>query len=187
MEFLRQKWGAATDRRPAVFLDRDGTLIKHQEVFASAEEILPFEGVGKALAHLQQQGYLLIVVTNQPNVEKGLNTEEQIQEQHEHLRGLLAKTGAIFDAAYACPHKYPSTCTCRKPEIGMIQAAQEDFDIDMEKSWLIGDTGRDMETGKRARLHTIQVLTGGDTDKHFDTKGEFTAKNFSEAVRFIKI
>ena len=184
MKIVRQKWSTQEKRMPAIFLDRDGTLIEGRKVLASLDEVRLLSGVSEGLKKMQRAGYLLVVVTNQPNIERGDNTEKQILAQNDRLRALLSETGITLDAAYACPHKYPSTCTCRKPELGMIVQAQEDFEIDMSRSWFIGDTGRDMETGARAGLRTIK-LKGDDLDTHFKTVGDFSAVDISAAAEII--
>ena len=187
MMMLAKVWSKKNrTKRPAVFLDRDGTLIKHREVSSKMSHMQPLPGVPAALAKLQKFGYLLIIVTNQPNIEKGVVSALQTIRLHRHLYQLLRAKGVRLDAVYVCPHRYPSTCTCRKPGQAMIKRARKDFNIDMKKSWFIGDTGRDMETGKRAGLRTIFVKTGeGSKDPHFKTKGQYNAEDFSDAAAYV--
>jgi D-glycero-D-manno-heptose 1,7-bisphosphate phosphatase len=175
----------------AFFIDRDGTLIEQVEVLNTPSQLTLLPGVGEALANLRERGFLLIGITNQPSVEKGLITEEQLVAVHEALQEKLAESGARLDAIYTCPHQYRAEgqCACRKPGIGLIEQAQAAFPIDMEKSWLVGDRLRDVETGRRAGLKTILVSTGGVSkdDTFFpDAKPDHAIGNLSEILSFIE-
>lgn len=185
MNIVSQVWSEKPERMPALFLDRDGTLIEGRKVFSSIDEIRLLPRVSMGLKKILEVGYLLIVVTNQPNIEKAINTMEEIRGQNERLRSLLAEGGVLLDAAYTCPHTYPSGCKCRKPELGMIEAAQKDFSIDMGHSWFVGDTGRDMETARRAGISGVRVEST-NPDTHFEsTKGDFSVKTTAEALELI--
>jgi histidinol-phosphate phosphatase family protein len=185
---LRQVWARKNRAvQPAVFLDRDGTLIRSRLRVSQLEHVRPFVNADRALARLRELGYLLIVVTNQPMIETGEITIEQVKELNAYLRRLLIKEGVSLDAIYTCPHRRAAGCSCKKPELGLIRAAQKDFQIDMTQSWLIGDTRTDMETGKRAQLATILVQTGvrGKDKWYVETPAKYEAKNLLHAVRII--
>ena len=173
--------------RPAIFLDRDGTLIRHRLVASKKEHMRPFGSVAKGLQLLQAAGHLLIVITNQPNIEKGLSTIAETKKRNEEMAEFLQKKKVTLDAVYFCPQTYTTGCDCRKPELGLLKAAQKDFSIDMKKSWMIGDTTTDMELGSRARIKTILVKTGnGGKDKRFyKTKGTYVAKDVQAAAKII--
>lgn len=176
--------------RPAIFVDRDGTLIELVEALTESAQLKLLPGVGEAIAELNRRGFLVLVVTNQPIVEKGLLTREGLAKIHEKLRTDLAYAGAQVDGIYACPHQYRAEgqCTCRKPGVGLIEQAQKDFLIDMAKSWFVGDRLRDVETGKRAHLHTVQVATGGpsaDDEFFLDTTPDYVAADLAAAVRLV--
>jgi histidinol-phosphate phosphatase family protein len=188
MKPLRQVWAPKNrTTQPAVFLDRDGTLIHSRLCVSQLEHVRPFVNADRALARLRDLGYLLIVVTNQPMIETGEITIEQVKELNAYLCKLLVKQGVSLDAIYTCPHRRATGCFCKKPELGLLRAAQKDFRIDMTQSWFIGDTRTDMETGKRAQLATILVQTGvGGKDKWYvETPGIYEAKNLLQAVRII--
>jgi len=188
LKLVAQVWRKSKAKRPVVFLDRDGTIINFKEEVRTPSQIHLLRGTGVALRSLSERGFVLVLVTNQPIIEKKVITSAQLKKIHEHLRRVLKKQGAVLDAAYTCPHQYGTNCTCRKPEIGLIKQAQKDLSIDMKKSWFIGDTSRDMETGRRAKLKTILVKTGkaGKDVPSFKAKGNYTATSIVEAARIVK-
>jgi len=178
-------------KKPAVFIDRDGTLIEQVEVLTEPSQLKLLPGVAEAIADLNRCGFLVIGLTNQPIVEKGLLTLDGLEKIHDVLKATLARAGAHLDAVYTCPHRYRAEgqCECRKPGLKLIRDAQADFDIDMEHSWLIGDRLRDIETGRRAHLKTIFVKTGGESDDDAffpDAKPDYVAKDLAAAVTLIK-
>src|SRR6266481_545830 len=171
-----------------VFLDRDGTLIQFHGEPTQAEHIRVLKSAAPAVKILNDLGYLTIVVTNQPIIEKGIITRKQGDALNGLLVSRLKKSGARIDAAYLCPHKYPSTCKCRKPGIGMIKAAQKKFKIDLKKSFIVGDSTRDVMTGLNAKLKTILVKTGegGKDRKFFDVDADYTVKDVLGAAKLIQ-
>lgn len=180
--------------RPAVFLDRDGTIIKFVDVLAESSQVELLPGAAEAIAELNRREFFVIGLTNQPNIEKGLLTEEGLKVIHDHLQKMLAESGAHLDAIYTCPHKYRppgdsvQQCACRKPGIKLIEDAQKDFSIDMASSWFVGDRLRDVETGKRAHIKTILVATGGpNKDDIFfpEAKPDCVAEDLLASVQII--
>lgn len=185
---IGQKWSKKnTTLRPAIFLDRDGTLIRHRSLVLKKEHMRPFVTVAP-LAQLKKAGFLLIGITNQPPIEKGEIPVAIAEMLNETLQKNLKKYGVALDAIYTCPHRHATGCACKKPQLGMLKAAQKDFRIDMSHSWLLGDTHTDMETGKRAKLKTILLATGSTTkDKqYFSTQGTYTVRNLSRATAQIE-
>jgi D-glycero-D-manno-heptose 1,7-bisphosphate phosphatase len=180
------------EKRPAVFLDRDGTIIKQVEELTDTAQLELIPGAADAIADLNWRGFFVIVITNQPNIEKGLLTQEGLAAIHKALEDKLAASGARLDAIYTCPHAYRAhgQCECRKPGLKLIQDAQSEFPIDMEHSWFIGDRLRDIETGKRAKLKTILVQTGGEDkkdDEFFpDAKPDHVAQDLAAAVHIVQ-
>ena len=155
------------DTRPAVFLDRDGTLIREVGYLRRPEQVELLPHTIQALHQLQDCGYRLIVVTNQSGVARGYFTEADVQAVHRHLTTLLLKAGIQIDAFYYCPHhpegtiaSYRRQCRCRKPSPGMIEQALREFAIDLSHSAVIGDKASDILLGKQMGLTTILVLTG---------------------------
>ena len=184
-----------TENKPAVFIDRDGTIVFFVDVLSEPSQVKLLPGAAEAIADLNRRGFLVIALTNQPNIEKGLLTQDGLKAIHDLLQKQLAESGARLDAIYTCPHKYrPPTdpmpqCECRKPGLKLLEDAQAEFPIDMAKSWFIGDRLRDVETGRRAHLKTILVPTGGSSkdDEFFsDTKPDYTADDLLAAVRLIR-
>lgn len=149
----------------AVFLDRDGVL-NHDSgyVFRSADlKILP--GVPEALRALKDAGYLLLVVTNQSGIARGMFSEADVAVFHDHLRAeIMRQGGPDFDGIYTCPHhpdgndpQYAITCQCRKPQPGLIQNAARDFNVDLGSSWMIGDKDSDASAARAAGVRAILI------------------------------
>lgn len=143
--------------RPAIFLDRDGTLIEEVNYLSRVEDLLVFPFAAEALRRLKQAGFLLIVVTNQSGIGRGIYTEADMHLIHDAIQQRL---GGAIDGFYFCPHLPCDACECRKPKLGMIEAAARDLNVDIGGSWMVGDKAIDVETGKRAGMRTALVLTG---------------------------
>ncbi len=153
--------------QPAIFLDRDGTILKEIPYLDSARraELLP--GVAEALATLHRAGALLIVVTNQSGVARGLLDEGTLLAIHSKIDAELAAHGARVDAYYHCPHHHvvgipPNRrrCRCRKPRSGLLRRAMEDFEIDLERSAGVGDDLRDLQAFAGLGMPSVLVGTG---------------------------
>ncbi|MEO7538424.1 MAG: HAD family hydrolase [Pyrinomonadaceae bacterium] len=143
--------------QPAVFIDRDGTLVEEVNYLSKVEDLHLFPFTAEAIRVLKSNGFLVIVVTNQSGIGRGIYDEAAMHAIHDQIQVEL--DGAI-DGFYFCPHLPCDGCTCRKPKLGMIEAACSDLEIDMAGSWIIGDKGIDVETGQFAKLRTALVLTG---------------------------
>ncbi|OGZ00136.1 MAG: hypothetical protein A2945_00390 [Candidatus Liptonbacteria bacterium RIFCSPLOWO2_01_FULL_52_25] len=181
--------------RSAVFLDRDGTIIRQVELLHKVSEVKLLPGVAQAIREFNRLGYVTVIVTNQPVVARGISTPKEVDAIHAFLMGRLKKGGAKIDAVYFCPHhpeatlkKYRMKCKCRKPEIGMILQAAKKHGIDLKKSFMVGDSTRDTQAGNRAKLKTILVKTGkgGKDVWQFEAKPDFVVKDLNAAVRVIK-
>lgn len=144
-------------KRPAIFLDRDGTLIEEVNYLHRVEDLRLFPFTPPAVRRFKEAGYLVLVVTNQSGIGRGIYTEDDMHAIHDAIQNEL---DAAIDAFYFCPHLPCDGCECRKPELGMINAALRDHDIEIENSWMIGDKKIDIETGKRAGTKSALVLTG---------------------------
>jgi D-glycero-D-manno-heptose 1,7-bisphosphate phosphatase len=178
----------------AVFFDRDGTLINDPGYLNHPDQVLLLEGAAEALRELHGLGYKTVVVSNQSGVARGIVTEEMLDKIHERLRELLAAKGATLDKIYYCPdhpdgvvEQYRKDSDWRKPKPGMLLAAAQEMDIDLAKSWMIGDADRDMEAGRSAGCRTILVSTArsehASTDK---SRPDHVAVNMREAVNIVK-
>ena len=146
-----------TKRQPAVFLDRDGTLIEEVNFLSRVEDLRLFPYTPNAVRLLKDNGFLIIVVTNQSGIGRGIFDEASMHAIHDQIQ---AELSGMIDAFYFCPHIPSDGCRCRKPNIGMIESAMDDFDIDLENSWMIGDKNIDIRAGRRANVQTGLVLTG---------------------------
>ncbi len=153
--------------RPAVFLDRDGTIIEERGYLDKLEAIALFADTTIALRLLREAGYALVLVTNQAGVARGFFDEAFVQEAHRHLAGLLAAEGITLDGYYYCPHhpdgvirEYSHVCRCRKPGPGMVEQAVRDLDIDVDRSFVVGDKWLDVELATNAGARGILVRTG---------------------------
>lgn len=142
---------------PAVFLDRDGTLIEEVNFLHRVEELRFFDFTDEAISLLKDNNYLIIVVTNQSGIGRNIFDEDAMHGIHEKIQADLSSN---LDAFYFCPHLPAEGCACRKPGVGMIEKALEEFNIDAEKSWMIGDKAIDIQAGKNAGMKTALVLTG---------------------------
>jgi D-glycero-D-manno-heptose 1,7-bisphosphate phosphatase len=157
--------------RRAVFLDRDGTInVDHGYVFRAGEfEFIP--GAPEAIRRLKDAGFLVIVVTNQAGIARGLYSEADVHELHRHLDRELARHETSIDAYYYCPHHpekgtppYRRDCACRKPFPGMLLQAAADFPLNLGGSFLVGDKLSDIEAGLAAGCKPILVETGYGAD-----------------------
>lgn len=174
-----------------VFLDRDGTLNYDPGYLKVAAELKLLAGVGPALARLKGAGAKLVVVTNQSGVGRGIITLKDLEAIHARLEGLLEQEGAALDAIYFCPHHPDDRCRCRKPEVGMVERAVSELQLDLRRSYLIGDHARDIQlahrVGAKAILLTPVLLDAQslETLKVEQAMPDAVAKSMAEAVDWI--
>jgi histidinol-phosphate phosphatase family protein len=167
----------------AAFLDRDGVINRKPpegQYVTRWEEIQILPGVPEAIALLTQAGFHVLAISNQRCVAKGLLTVSELDEIHKRMCDQLAAAGAVLEKVYYCPHDYQPPCTCRKPAPGLIFTAARDYGIDLEKSWMIGDSDIDMEAGKSAGCRTIKILNAGVAQSN---GADLHAGSLLEAVR----
>ncbi|SHL65971.1 D,D-heptose 1,7-bisphosphate phosphatase [Nitrosospira sp. Nsp11] len=155
---------ARMTQETAVFIDKDGTLVQDVPYNVDPANVRLTAGAGKALRHMKNAGYQLIVISNQSGVAKGLFEERELLPVNERIRTLLEPYGVEVDAFYYCPHGPGDSCACRKPKPGMILRAAADHVIDLKRSWMIGDILHDVEAGNRAGCYTIHLDNGGETE-----------------------
>ncbi len=180
----------------AVFLDRDHTIIDDPGYLSDPDQVKLLPGVELALKSLRQAGYLLVVVTNQSGVARGMFTEQTLKTIHAELQRRLEEKGARLDAIYYCPfhpeaqvEKYAKDSELRKPKPGMLLKAAEDLDIDLSASWMVGDSPRDVEAGQRAGTRTVRIRHPGEQlprDQVGDVaQPDYTVRNLVDAARVI--
>ncbi len=177
--------------RPALFCDRDGCLIVEKNFLSDPQQVELYRGVSAALKRAASSGYLLIVVTNQSGIARGLLSENDAIGVNERLRGLLAEEGVRLDAIYYCPHHpdFGETCNCRKPNRGMVDMALADFAIDLERSWVIGDKIADAQLARNVGAKPVLVLTGYGLTESKRLPADLTTiplvEDFAAAVDYI--
>ncbi|MFM8433028.1 MAG: D-glycero-alpha-D-manno-heptose-1,7-bisphosphate 7-phosphatase [Bacteroidota bacterium] len=156
-----------SDRKKAVFLDRDGVINRERGDYTwLLEDFVLNEGLVEALCALQRSGYMLIVISNQSGISKGIYSRDQVEYLHAQLTRNLKNKGVVLEEIYYCPH-HPdfSKCICRKPDSLMIEKAVARFNIDKDSSWFIGDAQRDMDAAVRAGVRAIRVVANEPLDK----------------------
>jgi D-glycero-D-manno-heptose 1,7-bisphosphate phosphatase len=146
--------------RPAVFLDRDGTLVIERGYLSDPADIALLPGVAHALRKLQAAGYPLVVVSNQSGVGRGLFPESRVHEAMAQLRLALRARGVELDAIYFCPHRPDAGCDCRKPGVALLERAADDLQLALKRSAMVGDKLLDVETGHNAGAFGLLVRTG---------------------------
>ena len=185
------------NRQRAIFLDRDGTVNRKNGLVYREEQLALEDGVVEAIREINRSGYLAILVTNQPVVARGLCSVEDVENIHKKLETLLGREGVYLEDIRFCPHHpdkgypeenptYKIPCHCRKPDIGMLEECAERYNIDLEKSWMVGDTTMDIQTGKNAGTRTALVLTGdAGKDGKYNAKPDLVCKDLGQAVKMI--
>jgi D-glycero-D-manno-heptose 1,7-bisphosphate phosphatase len=178
----------------AVFLDRDGTLNEDPGYISDPENVILYPDTGDALALLKKYGFLLIVISNQSGIARGLMTRDEVDAVNDRINQQLSEFKVKIDAFYYCP-SHPDfsseeECICRKPSPKLIFEAAKEFNIDLNSSYFIGDTVADVQCGKNAGIKTVLVKTGKgeesfsilQKDNIFPT---FVAENLFNACKFI--
>jgi D,D-heptose 1,7-bisphosphate phosphatase len=188
---------ALYNKQKCVFLDRDGTMNIYKGLLSKVQEFELESRVSEAIKELNNSGYLSIVITNQTVIARNLCTIEELQKIHGKMEMLLAESGAYIDDLYFCPHhpdsgyeeenkRYKIKCHCRKPQIGLLKKAIEKYNIDVSKSYFIGDTTVDIQTGINAKCKTILLKTGeAGEDQKYKVVPNYKAENLYEAVSLI--
>lgn len=184
--------------RPAVFLDRDGTVNEQMGYINHISRFHLLPGAADAIRLLNQQGIPVVVVSNQSGLARGYFPEELLEEVHWKMKNMLAEEGAYLDGIYICPHhpeakkiQYRQVCTCRKPKTGLLEQAALDLRLDLARSFLVGDRWSDIECAVRAGCTPVLVLTGYGKGEYMyigperEIRPEFVAENLLEAVRWI--
>lgn len=184
-------------KQKCIFLDRDGTINKYVGSLKTAEQVELEQGAAEALRLINESEYLAIVITNQPVVARGECSFDELERIHNRIYTLLGKEGAYLDGLYYCPH-HPDKgyagevaalkfdCDCRKPKVGMLKKAESDFNADLAKSWFIGDTTMDVQTGINAGMRTV-ILETGDSRKNekYDVRADAVCHDLLSAVRYV--
>lgn len=182
---------------PAVFFDRDGSINEDIGYVSRPGDLVVYPWAAEAIRLVNQSAMKAIVITNQSGIARGMYTEETLHQIHERLRQEVSRKGAHIDAFYYCPHhpkigdrRYRQICLCRKPLPGMLQQAAREHDIDISRSYLIGDKSSDIKAATNAGAKGVLVLTGYGRETYDDRESWpceplFVAKDLLEAVKLI--
>lgn len=181
-----------------LFLDRDGTINREVDFLRSPEELELIPGSAEAIYEANRSGWRVVVITNQSGIARGLLTEHDLDSVHDALRQRLAEKNASLDRIYYCPHHpdfgeppYRTSCDCRKPATGMLARAANELDIDLSRSFVIGDRMIDVQTGNNGGVTSILVLTGYGKDelelcRRQRARIDFIADDLRDAMGFVK-
>lgn len=180
--------------RPAVFLDRDDTLIEDRGYIGNPDDVRLVPGAAEAVRRLSEAGYLVVVVSNQSGIARGLFDEDDLAAVHSRFEALLRESGAALDAAYYCPYldgdaakveEYRRNSELRKPKPGMLLKAADDLDIDLARSWMVGDSDRDVEAGRCAGCRTVLVRKA-DERSNGTSEATHVAATVLDAARILE-
>jgi D-glycero-D-manno-heptose 1,7-bisphosphate phosphatase len=172
----------ANELSAAVFIDRDGTIMHDADYCSHPKQVKTFPGVSEALGHLRSKGFKLIIITNQSGIGRGLFTVDQYRAVEAELSRQLGD--GLIDATYFCPDVPGQHSNHRKPSPGMILQAKREHQIDLTRSFFIGDKEIDAECGRNAGVRTIRVQTGFDRDIT-GSAADWTAKDLPAAAQII--
>lgn len=167
--------------KKVIFLDRDGVINQDYGYVYKIEDFKFIDGVFEACRSFKKLGYEIVVVTNQSGIARGYYSEEEFLKLTSYMQNEFLKNGISILKTYYCPHLPNSNCECRKPKTGMILKALDEFDISLEKSWLIGDKLSDIECAKNANIKN-RVLIDTKYEKNSDF---FVAKNLFDSLKYI--
>ncbi len=182
------------NKQKAIFIDRDGVINKYKGFVRKVEDIELCDGVCDAIGLINRSEYLAIIITNQPVIARGECTFEQVDEMFAKIETLLGKSGVYIDGVYYCPHHPHSgfegevkelkiECNCRKPKIGLLEQAAQDFNIDLSQCYMIGDSNVDIQTGINAGIPQIRVVSNLIEQEKLPCTKE--CQNLLEAVKYI--
>jgi len=189
---------AKTDKRPAVFLDRDGTINEQMGYINHISRFHLLPGVGHAIRLLNERQVPAVVISNQSGLARGYFPAELLDEVHRLMEDSLLREGARLDGIYVCPHhpeakeeKYRLTCQCRKPKTGLFIRAAEELNLDLARSYVVGDRWTDLKAAAACEAKGVLVLTGyGRGELQYVGPRQalaphFVAEDLQKAVRWI--
>ena len=174
--------GSSDDSWPAVFLDRDGTLMRDVDYCGDPAKVEVFPGAGEALRRLKENGYKLVIITNQSGIARGYFTEEEYRTVEAEFFRQIGQ--GLIDASYYCPALPGSGSVRRKPGPGMIFEAQSEHRIDLRRSFMVGDKASDVGCGQNAGVRTILVETGYGAEQK-KAEPDWIARDIAHAAEII--
>ena len=175
------------DKQKAIFLDRDGTVIKEVNFLSTVEETELYPHTIKALQILRDAGFIFFVTTNQSGIARGYFGASEVDAIHDKIQTELNTNGLQIESFHFCPHMPDGGCKCRKPNTGMIEQACENFDIDLSESWMVGDKKLDIGMGFNAGTKTALVRTdyGEKHQNELDRQPDMIADNLLDMAENI--
>lgn len=176
---LTTRHGARARRRPAVFVDRDGTLNREVHYLRRVRDLRLIRGAGEGVRRLRSAGFAVVMVTNQSAVARGLLDLGGLEEIHRVLRDRLGRHAAVLDGVYVCPHHpdWTGRCRCRKPAGGLVDRAVRDLRLDLRGSYVVGDSATDLGLAAAVGVRGVLVLTGN---------GRRTVRELAPGVRGLR-
>lgn len=184
------------EKKKAVFLDRDGTIVIHEPYLSSPEQLQLLPNAAEGIRLFKKSGYLVIVITNQSGIARGFFNEERLAVIHKKLMSMLKSEGIEIDDIYYCPHhaegiveSYKVDCDCRKPKPKMLLNAAKEHNIDLTKSLMIGDSEVDMMAGKNAGCTCVLIKnsTANTTNTTLVENTDFVVKDLLEAAKIFTL
>ncbi|NLF25047.1 MAG: HAD-IIIA family hydrolase [Deltaproteobacteria bacterium] len=173
-------------RRPAVFIDRDGTIVEFVEYLHEPEKLRVLPGALEGMKLLQQAGFRIVIITNQPGIGMGFYTKEDFYRVNRELLRAASKAGVLIDKVYFCPHSKAEQCLCRKPATALVERANKELNLDLSGSYVIGDMTIDLMLAKNAGCTPVLVRTGyGGQDGLYPATPEFTGEDLAQAAAWI--
>jgi histidinol-phosphate phosphatase family protein len=169
----------------AVFLDRDGTIAKDVHFCCRVEDLEILPHVPEAIRLLNQNGFKVVVITNQSGIGRGHLTEQTLHQIHHYMKQELAQCNACIDAIYYCPHHPNDKCECRKPQTGLLLRASRDLNIDLKRSFMVGDAERDMIAGKTMGCRTALISADLHSDGETSEPPDFVAEDLLSVALWI--
>jgi D-glycero-D-manno-heptose 1,7-bisphosphate phosphatase len=174
---------AAPEQRPAVFIDRDGTIMQDVNYCSDPAQVEIFPGTSAALQRIKAAGFKIVVITNQSGIGRGYFSEQQYRAVEAEVDRQLGS--GIVDASYFCPHAPNAGCECRKPSPALILQAALEHDLDLSRSYMIGDKAIDAECGRNAGIRTILVQSGQERHESASAAADCIAHDLNEAAEII--
>lgn len=173
----------------AMFIDRDGTINVNVEYLDNPDDFKMYPGVAEGIKLLKDNGFKIIVVTNQSGIARGYFSEETLEKIHERMKNEFSKKGTSIDAIYYCPHHPDDGCNCRKPNSGLFEKAVKDLKIDVKRSFIIGDRMLDVEAGYKIGCKTVLVPENKEKVekeiKESKIKPDYVCNDFYSGVKWI--
>jgi D,D-heptose 1,7-bisphosphate phosphatase len=175
----------------AIFVDRDGTINVDVHYLDNPDNFEMYPGVQIGMKKLQEHGFKIIVITNQSGIGRGYLTEEQLSDVHEKMKQEFQKVGVTLDGIYYCPHHPEDKCNCRKPNTGLFEKSLPEHNINVEKSYMLGNSIIDIEAGKRIGVKTVLIPEPHVREDFLSKKPEwayhpdYIADDFLNAVEWI--